>query len=119
MEIIAISAVVGAVAFGLGIACGKSSPCNHDIYGVYPKTSEWEVKLAKLEMEQSRLDHLYRSITRDRRYFSDYMAVHHEVCGKTFYAKTVKDADVQEMLRSLDNHSKLVELAKKLDIEVF
>jgi hypothetical protein len=32
MEIIAVSAVVGAVAFGLGIACGRSSPCVHAVY---------------------------------------------------------------------------------------
>lgn len=120
MEIIAISAVVGAVAFGLGIVCGKGSPCDHMLYDFQEtrlgKLSSLETKVFHLESENRRLQFLYESLTRDKRMFNEYMMAHCGKCEGKFYAQTPKEQEVADMLKSITLSSK--EIAKKLDIKI-
>jgi len=123
MEIIVISAFVGIVLFAIGIVCGKSSPCSHEIYcdsysGCRGKLNNLELEVSQIKAENERLNFLYTSLTRDKRTFSEYMAAHCGGCDRTFYAKTPKEQEVADMLKKLDTSKGVEELAKKLDIKM-
>lgn len=123
MEIIAVSAIVGIVSFSIGIFCGKSSPCHHEIYcDLYDirlgKLGSLETKVYMLESENKRLNYLYENLIRDKRMFQETYAAHCITCNKNFYSKDEKGQDVADLLKTLDTSKGVKELAKKLDIEI-
>lgn len=120
MEITAIAFFVGAVMYGLGVFCGKSSPCSHEYsdYLTLARVSDWEMKLGHLEAENRRLDRLYSDVTRNERTFHEYMAAHCSNCNKIFYAQTPKEQKIADLLKTLDTSKAVEELAKKLDIKI-
>ena len=115
METIAISAIVGAIFFVLGLISGKCSPCNSgaDLLG---KLSSLETKVYVLEQENKRLNYVYENMSRGKRMFHEYMMSHCSICHKDFYAKAPKEQDVADMLKSITLTSE--EIAKKLDIRI-
>ena len=123
MEIIAISSIIGIVAFAIGIFCGKSSPCHHEIYcdlnnARFGNLGALETKVYMLESENQRLQCIYESLSRKERYFHEYMMAHCSKCDRTFYAKTPKEQEIADLLKTLDTGKTVEELAKKLDIKI-
>ena len=111
MEIIAISAVVGAVAFGLGIACGKGSPCTHDLDFTPKVPSQW------LEDERRRT----RLLEEELRWVKRSCRQHHQPpflgcdgCHSVtkYYAQTVEQQRMADMLAKAKDTAK--QLAKDL-----
>ena len=124
MEAIAISSIVGIVLFAIGVFCGKSSPCSHELGGIscpysYPSVVS-NVKIAQLEndlyLEKSKV----RALEQQRYHvgwdFADAFAYSQSVYVKKFYAKNEKDQKTADLLQGINTNTK--DLAKKLDIEI-
>jgi hypothetical protein len=114
MEIIAVSAVVGAVAFGLGIACGRSSPCIHDIKINDDYHSRKWVAEAQLDYERT----LKKSLEQELDYIKRSCRLPHQPpflgcdgCHHTtrYFAQTVEQQKLADMLaRAKDTAKQLV-----------
>lgn len=121
METIIIAVAVGGIAFIIGLVAGGSS-CQPVIspYWDYDiksgKLAALETRVFILESENKRLNYLYESLTRDKRMFHEYMAAHCSSCGRNFYAKSLKEQEVADMLKKITLTSE--EIAAKLDIKI-
>ena len=108
MEIIAISAVVGAVAFGLGIACGRSSPCAHEIIKL-PTSDTVPASWLENERRQTRwvheeLEYVKRSCrSHHRPPFLGCDGCHHST---RYYAQTVEQQRMADMLAKAQDTAK-------------
>lgn len=123
METIFISAFIGSVLFAIGFACGKCSPCHHDfncdMYEIrLGKLGSLETKAYMLEQDNNRLQHIYESLTREKRMWGEYYAAHCARCDRTFYGKSPKEQEVADLLKKIDTSKSVEELAKKLDIDI-
>lgn len=82
----------------------------------YYTRQDWELRVAKLEAENRRLDFMMQSIERNKRCFQENYSAHCVWCQKNFYAKTPNEQKTADLLKGINKN--VNELAEKLDVKI-
>lgn len=114
IEIIAISAFVGIVAFAIGCFCGKASPCSHDIY------HDADIRLRDMDkiLQQDNKIYTLESELRAWKYHFNYASpMYHNCtpCVTKVYAETPDKQEIVDLLMKTQVNVK--DLAKKFGIK--